>query len=273
MAAEPKGVAAMVTHRANRSPRGRLAIIGASFAVLLALVGFILFRGPLSSQSASGRTSQGQTNATASGQPTSSTGASTTTASTAPSPASPSSAANASTAEVVKAWASCSSQLTAGSALIDVTNQAAATWATHYEAQILYSAHRISLAKTRSMWASSTADGPRQVKDYGAAGKRYRAARRSCRSLPSTVPSTQASAAKACQAKSSAQAEAIGSGSKVAADWATHLHAMTSTPDHGTRAYLSAWHRIVAAAPAKRAAYDRSLSHYQQMAACAAPKA
>jgi hypothetical protein len=164
-------------------------------------------------------------------------------------------------------------QLKAGSSLLAATDDAAKGWQTHYGAQLAYSAHKITQAKTLELFASSKAAGFGQVKRYAAASADYRKAGTGCSSLTTAVPATQMAAAKVCVAQASAQDAAISSGAKVAGQWAEHIHMMTSTMNHGTHSYLSKWYSMVKAAPPAMKTYHDDLATYTKTPACSAPKA
>lgn len=268
----------MPSHRAEGAPSGRLRLVGllAALLVIVGVVGVFISR-------QSSRTST-QTTATIAGSSSSPTTASPASpldsSSVAASPTSSSSSSSSgatgtagASAAATKAWAACTAQLEAGSALLDATDASAKSWQTHYGAQISFDQHEISRDKTLALFASSKAQGFAEVKSYDAAAAAYKAKASGCDGLAEAVGADQSDASAVCMAQAKAQDAAISAGSKVEDQWAGHMHKMVSTMYHGSTAYLGAWHKLVRAAPPVTSAWNDARSTYHQTPACSPPKA
>jgi len=180
-----------------------------------------------------------------------------------PSPT-PSASASASAASAAQAHATCRAQVAAAERLARASASSALHWRQHTQAQLDWSARRITLAQRTKIYADTRARGPADVQEWGAATKALAATGRAC-----TAPELAAGpATDACRARMSALVAVHTAAGPVQRQWTEHLAMMAAKAHADMGAYHQRWLKMVVDAQPVLRAYDAKAAALARAPAC-----
>lgn len=142
------------------------------------------------------------------------------------------------------ALVACEGALKLGDAAAKFATVSADHWGQHIGAQLNYDSGRYTLAKTKAVWKASKATGDKDVADFRAAEKRWKAAAADCRDV-GEVSAEEEEMAKDCKARADAAYKAIRAGATVTSQWANHLEMMKNKDHIPGETYHNRWMKMV----------------------------